>query len=527
MAKVLIDPITRIEGHLSIELDVQNGMVVDAKSKGDMFRGFEKILKGRNPVDANQITQRICGVCPISHGIASSKCLEGAFGIKPNENGRIQRNLILAANYLQSHIIHFYHLSALDYVDITQVLSYKGNDAGIVKLREWAKNDLAFKKGKPDEITSVGPFLPRFGGTGGSGMYLDNHDVNIDAIAGYVKALDIRMKAHKMAAIFAGRMPHAIGLVPGGVTQVPDRSAIKEYKKLLGEIEKFVNNEYKNHLLAVAGSFKDYFKLGAYSNFLSYGLFDLDGDGSGKFMLEKGIVENLKLEQFDPMHIREQVGYSRYSSRTDLHPYDGDTEPNPGKARAYTWLKAPRYKGKPMEVGPLARVIVAYASGNQEVANELKDLLRVPDEAIPGLAVSVLGRHASRYIESKLICKKARGWLEELEVGGKPRSEYVIPDEGRGEGLVEAPRGALGHWIVVKNRVIENYQCVVPTTWFCGPRDDQGNLGPVEKALIGTPIADPDNPIEAARVVRSFDPCIACAVHVSEGDRKIAQFRVC
>lgn len=526
MAKVLIDPITRIEGHLSIELDVQNGKVVDAKSKGDMFRGFEKLLKGRNPVDANQITQRICGVCPISHGIASSKSLEGAFGIKPNNNGRIQRNLILAANTLQSHIIHFYHLSALDYVDITQVLSYKGSDAGIIRLKEWAKNDLALKKGKADEITAVGPFLPRLGGVSGSGMYLDNHDVNIDAIAGYVKGLDIRMKAHKMAAIFAGRMPHAIGLVPGGVTQIPERSAIKEYIKLLDEIEKFVNNEFKNHLLAVAGSFKEYFKLGAYSNFLSVGWFDLDTE-SKKFVLESGVVENLKLEKFDASHIREQVGYARYSSKSDLHPYDGATEANPKKANAYTWVKAPRYQGKPMEVGPLARVMVAYLSGNKEIAKELKDLLKVPEEAIPGLATSVLGRHASRYIESKIICQKARVWLDELQIGGKPRTEYSIPDVGRGEGLVEAPRGALGHWIVVKDKLIENYQCVVPTTWFCSPRDDKGNLGPVEQALIGTPIADNNNPIEAARVVRSFDPCLACAIHVSEGDREISKFRVC
>ena len=526
MAKILIDPITRIEGHLSIEIDVQNGKVVDAKSKGDMFRGFETILKGRNPVDANQITQRICGVCPISHGIASSKCLEGAFGIKPNDNGRIQRNLILAANYLQSHIIHFYHLSALDFVDITQVLSYKGSDAGILHLQGWVKNDLAAKKGKDDEITIGSPFLPRFGGLSGNGMYLKDHDANIDAIAGYVKALDIRMKAHMMAAIFGGRLPHAIALVPGGVTQVPERSAIRKYRKLLKEIEKFVNNEYKNHLMAVAASFQEYFKLGAFSKFLSYGLIDLDGDGKSFFM-ERGVVDNLKLESFDPSHIREQVGYARYSSRSDLHPYEGATDPQPDKARAYTWLKAPRYMGKPMETGPLARVIVAHLSGNSDITRELRELLKVPDEAIPGLAVSVLGRHASRYIECKLICKKAGAWLDQLETGAPPRSHYSIPDEGHGEGLVEAPRGALGHWIKVKNKVIDNYQCVVPTTWYCSPRDDRGNKGPVEEALIGTPIADPENPIEAARVVRSFDPCIACAVHVAEGDRAISKFRVC
>lgn len=526
MAKVYIDPITRIEGHLSIEMDVRNGAVVDAKVKGDMFRGFEKILKGRNPVDANQITQRICGVCPISHGIASSKCLEEAFGVKPNNNGRILRNLILGANYLQSHIIHFYHLSALDYVDITQVLHYKGRDKGILKLQEWVSHDIASKEGMKDELTSGAPFLPRYGGVAGDGIYLKDHDANIDAIAGYVKALDIRMKAHQMAGVFAGRMPHAMTLVPGGITQTPDRSAIKQFKKLLKEIESFVNNEYKNHLLAVAGEFEDYFKMGGYSSFLSYGLFDMDNEKK-EFMMEEGVVDNLKAEKFDPSFIREQVGYARYSSKTDLHPYEGDTEADPEKARAYTWLKAPRYNDRAMETGPLARVMVSYLAGNEAVRSELKELLQLPWDAIPQLANSVLGRHASRYIESKLICRKMPGWLDELSRGDMPRSTYSIPDEGMGEGLVEAPRGALGHWIVVKNKVIENYQCVVPTTWYCSPKDDGGNPGPVEKALIGTPIADSENPIEAARVVRSFDPCIACAVHISEGDKEIGKFRVC
>jgi len=522
MAKVLIDPLTRIEGHLSVELDVQNGKVVDAKSIGDMYRGLETILIGRNPVDSNQIMQRICGVCPVSHGLAASKCLDGAFGIKPNKNGRILRNLILAANYLQSHILHFYHLAALDFVDITAILSYKGSDSRLIKIKEWAKNDIETKEGRDDKITAVGPFLPRYEG---ENFYIKDVDTNIDAIAGYLKALEIRIKCHQMVALFGGRVPHLIGLVPGGVTQVPTSEGINQYRKLLKEVEKFVNNEYTNHVIAVAKTFPDYFNIGKYSNFLSYGLAELTDDK--KFFMEDGVVfEGSKLESFDADKIREQVRFARYKSGTNLHPYKGETDPQPDKKEAYTWLKAPRYADKPMEVGPLARVAIAYLSDNKTVKEELDKVLKIFNADVPA-AFSVLGRHASRLIECKILATAAYEWLGELEKGGKPRSTYDIPDTGEGEGLVEAPRGALGHWIVIKDKKIANYQAVVPSTWYCGPRDDKGGLGPVEEMLIGTPISDPHNPIEAARVVRSTDPCIACAIHVVEGDKEIGTFRIC
>ncbi len=521
MAKVLLDPITRIEGHLSIELEVQNNKVVDAWSRGDMFRGFEKILQGRNPVDANQITQRICGVCPVSHGIASSKCLDAAFGIKANHNGRLLRNLVLGANFLQSHIIHFYHLAALDYVDITAVLKYKGSDKRLNAVKEWALEELKTKKGRPDEITAVAPFLPRYEG---KDFYIQNNDLNIAAIAHYLEALDIRMKTHQLVALFGGRAPHLIGLVPGGVTQVPTRSKIREYRSILKQVEKFVNKVYLPDVLAVAKEYTDYFKIGRYNNMLAYGVFEQDNDGQ-KLMLQRGIFADGKVNKLDTGLIREHVRYSRYGSGSQLHPFKGETEPNPKKGGAYTWLKAPRYNGMPMEVGPLARVAVSYLSGNEAVKKEVDAVLKMFTADISAV-FSVLGRHAARAIECKLICGQAKKWLDELEVGGIPRSHYSIPDKGEGEGLVEAPRGALGHWIVVKDRKIANYQCVVPTTWFCGPRDDNGVKGPVEQALIGTPIADPKNPIEAARVVRSFDPCIACAVHVMEGDREIGRYRI-
>ena len=522
MARVVLDPISRIEGHLAIEIDVQNGVVKDAKSKGDMFRGFERILTGRNPVDANQITQRICGVCPVSHGLASSKCLDAAFNVRPNRNGRLERNLVLAANYLQSHILHFYHLAALDYVDITAILKYEGGDAGLSGVKAWAKEELKLKKDRIDQISAVGPFLPRYEG---ENFYIKNNDLNIAAIAHYLQAFDIRMKAHKMVAAFGGRAPHLIGLVPGGVTQVPTREKIKEYRKSLKEVEKFVNEVYIKDVIEVARVYRNYFSIGKFTDQMSYGVFE-ENDELNKYMFEQGVFLGGNVEQLDTAYIKEQVKYSRYRSGSNLHPLKGQTDPYPGKAGAYTWLKAPRYKDRPVEVGPLARVAVSYLSGNEQVKREV-DAVRGIFSADVSALFSVLGRHAARAIECKLLCQKAKVWLDELEVGGSPRNHYEIPDQGEGEGLTEAPRGALGHWIVVKDKKIANYQCVVPTTWYCGPRDDRGVLGPVEQALVGTPISDPANPIEAARVVRSFDPCIACAVHIVEGDREISKFRVC
>ena len=523
MAKIIIDPISRIEGHLAIELDVQNNKVVDAKCMGEMFRGYEMILKGRNPVDAMQITQRICGVCPVSHSIASVKSLDQAFGIIPNKNGRILRNLTFAANYLQSHILHFYTLAALDYVDFTAILNYKGDDKKLNSIKAWAKMEIETKKGRPDEITAGAPFLPRYE----SSSYIKDNDLNIAAITHYVKALEIRMKCHQMVAIFGGKVPHLMAMVPGGMTQVPKANMISQYEKILNEVEKFVNEVYVPDVIAVAKAYKDYTGYGRYSDFISYGLFEeSDGDTyDQKHFMERGTFIGGKLDKLDTSMITEAVKYSRYSSASNLNPKVGQTVPYPEKPGAYTWLKAPRYGGKAVEVGPLARVVVAYMSGNKAVKTELDGVLKILNADISA-ATSSIGRHACRAIEAKLICQKARTWLSELEAGGKPRNSYTIPDNGEGMGLTEASRGALGHWITIKDKKIENYQCVVPTTWFCGPRDDAGVRGPVEQALIGTPIADSNNPIEAARIVRSFDPCIACAVHIVEGDREIGRFRI-
>ncbi len=522
MAKVLIDPITRIEGHLSIEIDVENGKIVDAKSIGDMFRGYEKIFQGRNPLDANQLSQRICGVCPISHGIASSKCLEGAFGIKPNNNGRVLRNLMLAANYMHSHLIHFYHLAALDFVDITALLKYTGGDSGMNRLKAWVESEVKAKKGRADAITAGAPFLPRYEGN----FYIKDVDTNIDAIAGYVKALEMRMKAHKMVSAIGGRAPHAIGLVPGGVTQVPTRAIIKEYKKHIGEIENFINDVYMNHVIAVAKAFKEYFKIGSFTNFMSYGLFEQDAEEKKHFSCSAAWRTGPGWRASTPTRSRSRsstrgTAPARTCIRTRDRPNRSPERagPIPGSRRRGT--TATPWRSAPWPAWSSAISPATQRSGAKSIP--CSKAFNADINAV----FSTLGRHAARAIEAKLIIAEMPKWIDELEVNGKPRSTFDIPDTGEGMGLVEASRGALGHWIVVKDKKIANYQAVVPTTWFCGPRDDKGGRGPVEQALIGTPISDLKNPIEAARVVRSFDPCIACAVHVVEGDREIGTYKVC
>jgi len=503
MVTVAIDPVTRIEGHLSVRTEVENGRVKTAYASGEMFRGFEVILKGRHPLDAQQITQRICGVCPVSHGLSSTLAQEMAYGLKPAKNGRIMRNLILGANYLQSHILHFYHLAALDFVDITALTSYAGADPILRQLKTWISSQVAAKVAFP-----AAPFLPRYEGT-----YLADKDANFLAIRHYVDALNVRTLAHKAAALFAGKIPHIPTLVPGGLTEKVTADKIAMYGAILGEISTFIDQCYLPDLLAVAGAFPDYLKTGkGCGNFLSYGNFPESDDPNDRFM-PSGVLTQGAFSALNVDRITEDVATSRFSSATGLAPAAGETTAAPGKAGAYSWLKAPRYGGLPMEVGPLARMLVAYHSGKApEIKAQLDAFLaqtKLPASALD----SVLGRHAARAIEARIVADRCAVWLDQLRPDEPSFTEYKIPDSGQGYGLVEAPRGALGHWIEIRGKRISRYQCVVPTTWNMSPRDDRGVPGPIEQALEGTPVANADNPIEVARLIRSFDPCLACAVH--------------
>ncbi len=507
---VTVSPVTRIEGHLAVHTETepvegdagQGVRITAARCEGEMFRGLERILHGRDPLDAQQITQRICGVCPVSHGIASVRAQEAAYGIKPNHNGRLLQNLIQTANYLHSHILHFYQLAALDFVDVKAVLQYAGSDRTLKTVRTWVEAAL----GRQDTFPAA-PFLPRY-----EVDYVKSTDRNAALLAHYVQALRLRQVCHEMGAVFGARLPHTTALVPGGCTQTPTVESVLAYRARLDRVLDFVEGTYVPDLLEVAAEFPHYLETGGgYGNFLSYGVFEMDDAGNRFF--KPGVVVDGKWEAFDQQQITEEASCARYADATARHPGEGASEPKPAKAGAYSWIKAPRYRRRPLEVGPLARVMVNYLAGDGGWVKKEVDAFcaqaNVPLEKL----TSVLGRHVARALEAAWLARQARRWLDEIEIDAPAAADFELPKSAKGFGLTEAPRGALGHWLSVEDYRVVNYQCVVPTTWNCSPRDAQGQPGPVEKALEGMHIQDPEQPIEVGRLVRSFDPCIACAVH--------------
>jgi len=514
---ITIDPITRIEGHMKVEAIVDGGVVKEARCCGTMFRGFERILPGRHPLDAVRLTQRVCGVCPTAHATASAFSLDEALGLseKIPPNGRIVRNLILGSNFLQSHILHFFTLAALDYVDVAALADYAGDESDMRAVRAFIDRG------------ELGPFFPRY-----EGDYRCGKDQNVALVRNYLKALHIRRTTHEMLCIFGGKMPHNVGIVPGGVTEQVTADKVAAFAGKLVEIEDFVENIYIPSVLAVAGVYGDYFDIGAgCKRYLSYGVFDLDGERTdpvsrNRFLPAGSLDADGKLSPVDVRRIAEDVKHSRYDDTCAAPPAEGQTRPDPHKQGAYSWIKAPRYDGAPAEVGPLARVMVAYAGGHPMVKGEVDAVLaaaKLPAEKIP----SVLGRHLARALESKWICRAMSDWLGELRPGEPAALPLEIPDEGEGAGLTGAPRGALGHWIRIKDGKIERYQLVVPTTWNAGPRDAGETPGPIEQALLGAPVKDAENPFEVVRIVRSFDPCLACAVHVlTARGRTVGEYRI-
>ncbi len=518
MRHIVIDPVTRIEGHLKIEAVVEEGEVKDARSSATLFRGFELILQGRDPRDAQRLTQRICGVCPTSHSTAAALCLDSAFGLadKIPDNGRIIRNLILGAAHIADHILHFYHLAALDYVDIAKVAKYEGNSPGLNSIKKFI------------ERGELGPFFPRY-----EGDYRFPDEVDQQLAAHYVEALAMRRKSQEMLAIFGGKMPHNVGIVPGGVTEVPTVDKITSFLWRLNEVRDFIDTVYLPDVLAIGEVYSDHFQMGrGCSNLLSYGSYELDGKEPNltrrERLFKQGTLSaDLNLGKLNPGKISEEVRHSWYaSSTTGRNPSQGETRPDEGKDGAYSWAKSPRYDGKVYEVGPLARVLVTYASGEPTVkalVDSTMARLNVSTDAL----FSVLGRHIARALSTKIIADSMPGWLLQLKPGEPVYIEYIIPDEAQGMGLTEAARGALGHWLEIKEGKIANYQVVTPTSWNVSPKDDRDQPGPIEQALIGTKIKDSENPFEIVRITRSFDPCLACAVHlITPKGRNLGQFRI-
>ena len=472
----VMDPVTRIEGHMKVEVTINqvNGVtqVVDAKCTGTLFRGFEKILTGRDPEDAVYITERICGVCPVSHGMAATLATEAAAGMTAPTNGRIIRNLVLGSNYIQSHLLHFYLLAAVDYV----------------------------------KAPNSAPWTPAWNPTDATnGQGLDfRSDPTLDAVAGHIPtAVELRRTAHQMGAIFGGKLPAPANFLAGGSSSVPNSSRISAFRSYLAVLQQFINNVYIPDVEAVANIYSDYKQIGVGSgNLLSYGVFDLDNAGTTK-LLSRGTYRSGSVRTLDLSRITEQVAYSWYSGSTARPPASGVTTPvDPDtKTNAYSWLKAPRYNNLPYEAGPLARMKVSnkYTGG-----------------------ISVMDRHLARAYEAKVVADAMSGWLTQLQqnLTGKVYNTYTSPTSGNGIGLTEAPRGALGHWVSIANGNISNYQIITPTCWNASPQDASNVKGPMEQALIGTPIDDSNRPIEVLRVIHSFDPCLSCAVHVMRPEGK-------
>jgi hydrogenase large subunit len=489
MTTIRIDPVTRIEGHLDIEVEIEDGQVSDAKSSGTMFRGFEVILKDRDPRDATILTQRICGVCPISHAMASTLNLESAFDVTPPDNGRILRNLVLGANFIMSHILHLYHLAALDFIDTS----------GIVDMSPW----------KPRYVTDD----------------MVAGDIASTLVGHYVQALEIRRKAHQMGAIFGAKLPCTSSFVPGGCTEVVTGEKVAAFRSLLDELRSFIDNTYIPDVLTVAGAFSNYFSIGTgCGNLIAYGVFDLNAAGTDK-LLASGRYTDGTLADVDPTKIAEDVEYSWYSSPSGLNPAEGETEPDLDKSGAYSWLKAPRYDDKVHEAGPLARMFVSYVAEEPTVKELVNGVLTYFGAGTDAL-FSVLGRHAARALECKFVADSMDGWLDDLVVGAPVYNYKPMPSYATGMGLTEAPRGALGHWIKIEDQKISRYQVITPTNWNASPMDDNGNKGPIEQALIGTPVADLGQPIEVLRVIHSFDPCLACSVHLVRPKGDIKKFVV-
>jgi len=460
-----LDPVTRIEGHLKISVKIARDggqfKVVDAWSTGTLFRGVEKILENRHPWDAVPITQRICGVCPVSHGMAAVKTIDAASGIAPPDNGRILRNLVLGSNFLQSHILHFYHLTLLDFIDGPNMAPWEP---------AWSADK------RIDPVTSG---------------ELVNH---------YLSALEMRRKAHEAGAIFGGRLPAPPAFIPGGFTNKPKTAKITQMDAHLDELITFIREVYIPDVQQIGSFYPDYYGIGSgHQNMLAFGAFDLDATGANKlFARGRARGGSTTIDPVDVNAILESVTRSWYDESTNnLPPASGDTIAEFPKGKAYSWLKAPRYAGSPYEAGPLARMWV-----NGDYQN----------------GISVMDRHLARAEETLKVAQAMKTWLTELNVSQPAYTNHQLPFSGTGHGLTEAPRGALGHWLEFSNKKITHYQVITPTCWNASPRDTSGLRGPIEEALLNTPIGAINEPVELLRVVHSFDPCLSCAVHVMRAD---------
>jgi hydrogenase large subunit len=580
--RIVVDPITRIEGHLRIEVNVDKDNVIrNAVSTGTMWRGLEVILKGRDPRDAWAFVERICGVCTGVHALASIRSVEDALAIKIPKNANIIRNLMHSTLFAQDHLVHFYHLHALDWVDVVSALK-----ADPKKTAELAQSISPWPNSSYGYFREVQNRLKKFVESGQLGIFAKGYwgspayklppEANLMATTHYLEALDFQKEIVKIKTIFGGKDPHAHWLVGGvpcsiNIDQADAVGAINMVQlNMIGDIVNrtidFVDQVYIPDLLAVASFYKDWAKWGgglSSTNVMSYGEFpDIANDYSNKSMLmPSGVILNGNLKEVldvdlkAPDQVQEWVTHSWYRQGDEsvgLHPFDGVTEPNfeLGKATKgtrtaidnvdesakYSWVKSPRWKGNPVEVGPLARYIVAYARGREDIKEQVDKTLKTLDVPLPAL-FSTLGRTAARGLEASWAAHRMKYFYDQLMASIKAGDlnnanidkweSSTWPAESKGVAPCEAPRGALAHWVKIRAERIDSYQCVVPTTWNAGPRDAKGQIGAYEAALLNTPMVNPEQPLEILRTIHSFDPCLACASHVmSPGGEELVAVQV-
>jgi hydrogenase large subunit len=564
--RVVVDPITRIEGHLRIEAETDAaGVITRASSAGTMVRGLEIILRGRDPREAWAFAQRICGVCTLVHGIASVRAVENALAYDIPANAQIIRNLMIAAQFVHDHVMHFYHLHALDWVDVVAALK-----ADPRRTSELAQSISRHPKSSPGYFADVQKKVKTFVEQGQLGIFANGYwghpayklppEANLMALAHYLEALAWQRDVVKLHAIFGGKNPHpnfVVGGVPCAISLDGDArggtalnmDGLAQVKNVITQMQRFVDDVYLPDTLAIASFYKDWATQGeGVGNFLTYGDFPESGSHEvADFLVPRGVILDRDLSTVHDIdmnaadQIQEYVAHSWYDyaggKDKGLHPYDGETTlnytgPKPPYEhldvdQSYSWLKSPRWRGKAMEVGPLARVLMLYAKGHEPTRALVQHALGTLDLPVEAL-YSTLGRTAARTLETKIFADAMAGWYDRLIANiraGDVRTfneqkwdPATWPATAKGVGFMEAPRGALGHWIVIKDGRIDNYQAVVPSTWNAGPRDAAGQSGPYEAALQGHALHDPQQPIEILRTIHSFDPCIACAVHVADPD---------
>ena len=557
--RVVVDPVTRIEGHLRIEAATDaEGRITEAWSAGTMVRGLEIIMRGRDPRDAWALAQRICGVCTLVHGIASVRAVEDALAIEIPRNASLVRNLMIGAQYVHDHVMHFYHLHALDWVDVVSAL--QADPAATSAL---AQSISGYARSSPGYFADVQKRVKGLVESGQLGIFAGAYwghpayklpaEANLMAVAHYLDALAWQRDVATLHAIFGGKNPHPNFLV-GGVPNPIDLDSdsafntkrLSQVQDIITRMRQFVDEVYVPDTLAIAGFYKDWATQGeGLGNFLCYGdfpsgsIFDVDS-----FMVPRGVILNRDLSRIepldldDPAQIQEFVSHAYYDytggNEQGLHPYQGETTlnytgPKPPYKQleveaAYSWLKSPRWRGVPVEVGPLARMLMLVATGNTQAKELVEKTLYTLELPLVAL-YSTLGRTAARTLETKIFADAMQGWYDQLVANIKAGDTKTFdssrwepstwPKTARGAGFMEAPRGALGHWIVIEDGRIANYQAVVPSTWNAGPRDASGRVGAYEAALAGHRLHDPAQPIEILRTIHSFDPCIACAVHVA------------